>query len=311
VSSDTGDLVVRGIDSLPTLSVVATRVAEVIHSKTVSVQAVAEALRPDPALSAKLLRLVNSPYYGIPGGVSDIARAIPFVGFNTLYQLVLSVSVFEALDADAAGFDPRALWMHSLISATAARELAIEVRHPEPGTCFTAALLHDIGKFALAKIDPERSTLVHGAVTREGVPQREAEARYGLAAHDHVGGQLAKHWRFPAGLAVPIRRHDDIRRPEQRERIPPQVRSTTEVVAIADAIADKCTTAFCSTVAEQHEDTAWLLDALGYTPAQLDGLRTRTCGLLERSRIFLSVLESPRRPARPSRPPPVSAAPRR
>ncbi|HSS01159.1 MAG TPA: HDOD domain-containing protein, partial [Kofleriaceae bacterium] len=118
----------RGFDSLPTLPVVAMQIGEVVHSKNASVQRVADVLRGDPATSAKLLRLVNSPYFGIPGGVNDVARAIPFVGFNTLYQLVLSISVLETLKVGSNGLDPRALWTHSLSVEVAARELAEEVR---------------------------------------------------------------------------------------------------------------------------------------------------------------------------------------
>src|SRR5580698_5636471 len=128
---------VLAVDSLPTLPVVAFQIGEVIHSRNASVHQVAEILRGDPATSAKLLKLVNSPYFGIPGGVSDVARAIPFVGFNTLYQLVLSISVLDVL-APNTGFDVRALWLHSLTVATAARELATELRLADPGACFTA-----------------------------------------------------------------------------------------------------------------------------------------------------------------------------
>src|SRR3569832_1657605 len=141
----------KAIDGLPTLPVVALRLGEVIHSKNVSVNQITELLKADPSISAKLLRLVNSPYFGIPGGVSDVARAIPFVGFRTLYQLVLSISVLETLRIGAGGLDPRMLWTHSLTVATAARELAQEVRYSDPGACFTAGLLHDMGKIALAK----------------------------------------------------------------------------------------------------------------------------------------------------------------
>jgi HD-like signal output (HDOD) protein len=128
----------RALDGLPTLPVVALRIGEVVHSKNASVQQVADVLRSDPATSAKLLRLVNSPYFGIPGGVSDVARAIPFIGFNTLYQLVLSITVFDTLRVGVDGIDPRALWTHSLTVATAAREIAQEVRFSDPGACFTA-----------------------------------------------------------------------------------------------------------------------------------------------------------------------------
>ena len=115
----------KAIDGLPTLPVVALQIGEVIHSKNVSVNQIAELLQRDPSTSAKLLRLVNSPYFGIPGGVSDVARAIPFVGFNTLYQLVLGISVLEALNVPGGA---RSLWMHSLTVATAAKELATELR---------------------------------------------------------------------------------------------------------------------------------------------------------------------------------------
>src|SRR5262249_61478843 len=124
---------IKALDSLPTLPIVALRIGEVVHSKNVSVNQVAEILRSDPATSAKLLRLVNSPYFGIPGGVADVARAIPFVGFNTLYQLVLSISVLDVLSVGGGGHDPRLLWTHSLTVATAARQLAEEIRFPDPG----------------------------------------------------------------------------------------------------------------------------------------------------------------------------------
>ena len=194
------------LDSLPTLPVVALQIGEVVHSKNASVQRVAEALSTDPATSAKLLRLVNSPYFGIPGGVSDVARAIPFVGFNTLYQLVLSISVLETLGTKHAASDARALWVHSLTVATAARELATEVRFADPGSCFTAGLLHDMGKIALAKVEPRKFEAAYASMRAEAISIEEAERRHGLPAHDKIGSRLAKQWRFPASLATPIKR---------------------------------------------------------------------------------------------------------
>ena len=141
----------RMLESLPTLPIVALRLGELIHSRRSSVQQVAEVLRADPSLSAKLLRLVNSAYFGIPGGVTDVARAIPFVGFNTIYQLVLSVSVLDTLKTPSGlDFDPRALWLHSLAVASTARVLGEDLHHADPGSLFTAGLLHDMGKIALA-----------------------------------------------------------------------------------------------------------------------------------------------------------------
>src|SRR3569832_2422108 len=120
---DTGQIS-KAIDGLPTLPVVALRLGEVIHSKNVTVNQIAELLKADPSISAKLLRLVNSPYFGIPGGVSDVARTIPFVGFNTLYQLILGNTKHKTHNNPNNTHTQK---KHSLTVATAAKELASEL----------------------------------------------------------------------------------------------------------------------------------------------------------------------------------------
>lgn len=282
----------KALDSLPTLPVVALRIGEVVHSKNASVQQVADVLRSDPATSAKLLRLVNSPYFGIPGGVSDVARAIPFVGFNTLYQLVLSITVFDTLRIGIDGVDPRALWTHSLTVATAARELAQEVRYSDPGACFTAGLLHDMGKIALAKIDPKRLVAALTTMRTEGISQEVAEKQHGLIPHDRVGSQLAKLWKFPAGLVTPIEQHHSVHRPEVRERLVPHLRTITEIVAAADHLSLACQSTFETVTFEEdgERDAADLFSRNGLGADQQRGLVDRTRRELERSRLFLSLL---------------------
>lgn len=282
----------RAFDSLPTLPIVAMQIGEVVHSKNASVQRVADVLRGDPATSAKLLRLVNSPYFGIPGGVSDVARAIPFVGFNTLYQLVLSISVLETLKGGANGLDPRALWTHSLTVAVAARELAQEVRFNDPGACFTAGLLHDMGKIALAKLDPDRLSAACQMMRSEGVAQDVAERKHGLMPHDHVGAKLARQWKFPASLAAPIEHHHAIYRTEVRERLGPHLRTITEVVAVADHLALLCQPTFTNRTFEEDGelDASELFARNGLALSQRDALCDRTRSQLERSKIFLSLV---------------------
>jgi putative nucleotidyltransferase with HDIG domain len=282
----------RAFDSLPTLPIVAMQIGEVVHSKNASVQRVADVLRGDPATSAKLLRLVNSPYFGIPGGVSDVARAIPFVGFNTLYQLVLSISVLETLKGGANGLDPRALWTHSLTVAVAARELAQEVRFNDPGACFTAGLLHDMGKIALAKLDPDRVSAACQMMRSDGVAQDVAERKHGLMPHDHIGSRLARQWKFPATLAAPIEHHHAIYRTEVRERLVPHLRTITEVVAVADHLALLCQPTFTNRTFEEDGelDAGELFARNGLALSQRDALCDRTRSQLERSKIFLSLV---------------------
>ena len=282
----------RAFDSLPTLPVVAMQIGEVVHSKNASVQRVADVLRGDPATSAKLLRLVNSPYFGIPGGVNDVARAIPFVGFNTLYQLVLSISVLETLRVGASGLDPRALWTHSLTVAVAARELAQEVRFNDPGACFTAGLLHDMGKIALAKLDPDRLSAACALMRSDGVAQDVAERKHGLTPHDQIGARLARQWKFPASLAVPIEHHHAIYRNDIRERLVPTLRTITEIIAVADHLSLLCQPTFASRTFEEDGelDAGELFTRNGLALSQRDALCNRTRSQLERSKIFLSLV---------------------
>ncbi len=287
------DRVTKALDSLPTLPIVALQLGEVVHSRNVSTQQVAEILRTDPAISAKLLRLVNSPYFGIPGGVADVGRAIPFVGFNTLYQLVLSIGVLDTLASPSGPFDPRAMWTHSLLVATAARELANEVKFPDPGACFTAGLLHDMGKIALAKFDPINLAAAFAAVRDQGISMHEAEERHGLPPHERVGSRLAKQWKFPATLATPIEQHHAIHRADVRERLAPNLRGITEIVAAADHLSHRCAATFGEDMSceDGDADATQLFERNGLTASQRSALCDRTREQLERSKIFLSLLD--------------------
>ncbi|MCX5745819.1 MAG: HDOD domain-containing protein [Proteobacteria bacterium] len=298
---DTGRII-KEIDSLPTLPLVALQIGEVIHNKNVSVPQVVAILRSDPSTSAKLLRLVNSPYFGIPGGVADLARAIPFIGFNTLYQLVLSISVLETLHTKNGVFDPKSLWLHSLTVATAARELATELKLGDPGSCFTAGLLHDMGKIALAKIDHEGLTMALATMRAEHIPMHEAEKRHGLTPHERIGSRLAKQWKFPATLSTPIEQHHLIQKQEVRERMPANLRAITEIVFAADFVSHDCVATFGGDPDLEDGDSARpdLFERNGFTARQLTALRDRTKVELERSKVFLQLLESTTPPAKPA-----------
>lgn len=281
------------LDNLPTLPVVALAAAEVLQSPRATISQVAEILRGDPSLSSKLLKLVNSAYFGVPGGVSDIGRAIPFIGFSTLHQLVLSVSVLDALEVSGeAGFDPRALWLHALTVGTCARLLAEELGVPNPGTCFTAGLLHDIGKIALAKLAPEQLARAYAEARAQGVSMDEAERRVGLPSHDAVGARLARQWRFPPELAAPIEMHHALSRPELRARMSPPLRSITEVVAASDAVAHRCAASTERALAEEPPDAgaASLFARVGFGASRQAELHARTMRQLELSKVFLTLV---------------------
>jgi putative nucleotidyltransferase with HDIG domain len=257
----------KALESIPTLPTVAHRLNEVIQSSSATVPQVAEILRGDPATSAKLLRLVNSPHFGVPGGVADVARAIPFVGFNQLYQLVLSIGVMDVVGAAAGLFDPRELWMHSLTVATAAREIAGEVKFPDPGSAFTAGLLHDIGKIALARLEPDRE----------------------LTSHEWLGGRLAQLWRFPSKLAGAIEHHHAVCVPERAAQISAALRPLAEIVAVADHLAHDIAGAVDAFADDGDPRARGLLERSGVGADRIDDVVDRVRKHLERSKAFASL----------------------
>jgi putative nucleotidyltransferase with HDIG domain len=280
----------KALESIPTLPTVAHRLNEVIQSSSATVPQVAEILRGDPATSAKLLRLVNSPHFGVPGGVADVARAIPFVGFNQLYQLVLSIGVMDVVGAAAGLFDPRELWMHSLTVATAARQIACEVKFPDPGSAFTAGLLHDIGKIALAKLEPDRLATAITLMRDERVDILDAEARCELTSHEWLGGRLAQLWRFPAKLAGAIEHHHAVCVPERAAQIPAALRPLAEIVAAADHLAHDIAGATGDAFADDGDPRArGLLERSGVGADRIDAVVDSVRKHLERSKAFASL----------------------
>jgi HD-like signal output (HDOD) protein len=129
----------------------------------------------------------------------------------------------------------------------------------------------------------------------QGVSQDEAERRAGIAPHDRIGAHLAKQWRFPANLATPIEQHHGIHQAKVRDRLAPNLRTITEIVAAADFVAHEA--------AKEHADIPntigadlevnELLERNGYTGAKLQGLCDRTLKALEKSKMFISLVEGP------------------
>lgn len=209
------------LDSLPSVPVVAHQVAEMVHDPRHDARAIAEVMKGDPALSAKVLKIVNSPYYGIPGGVSDVTRAISFLGFSTIHELVLTVSVFEAFKDSRSKFS-HALFRHSLAVAGAAEAIAQIIGHPTPAECFTAGLLHDLGRLAILQLAPE-------IVDKD--PDEDD-------LHPKIGDRLASRWRFPVGLRAAIAHHHELA-PEKRRHVPKHLNATIDVIVLADVICKR------------------------------------------------------------------------
>ncbi len=199
---------VARLDELPALPTIVYELSKVVNDPMSSTGDVEKLMSSDQSLTTKVLRMVNSAYYAIPGGVTSLSRAIAYIGFDTINQLVLSASIIKALDAKSSKeFNVVEFWTHAIGVAVAAETTAKFVRHPVPSDLFTCGLLHDMGKVAQYTLEPGLVIhIVKYAKTRK-VSYIEAETELDTIRHTTLGQLLAAKWNLPAIVQNTVKYH--------------------------------------------------------------------------------------------------------
>ncbi len=215
---------IRESKSLPTLPGVITKLSALEADPKSTSQEIARIIAADQILSAKVLRLVNSPFYGFSRRVSTVSNALILLGISVIKSLIMSSSIFEMMEKTLLG-----LWEHSLATAVAANLIANRLELSDKEEISTAALLHDIGKVVIKvhlKEDYER-LLVSAGEKR----QLSFEAEREMLGIDHaeVGKWLAESWYLPEKLIEPIACHHDLEKSVTH-------RTATAVVHFADIL---------------------------------------------------------------------------
>jgi len=221
---------------LPTLPVVATQVSELINDPNSSTGQIADLLKKDQALTAKVLKLANSSYYSIPGGVSDVNKALTYLGFNTLSQLVLSVSVVGLFkDRGDSSFSFSEFWKHALGVAVAAEALSKRVPKLKPQEAFTCGLLHDVGKLVLYTLEPVIFAQAINLSQERQCSMLDTELSLQVPTHVELGEAVVKQWKFPSVIGLAIHHHHDSW--VAVNKLPDHQRSMVQVVWFANQMA--------------------------------------------------------------------------
>ncbi|QJT07902.1 HDOD domain-containing protein [Oceanidesulfovibrio marinus] len=225
------DLVTRHV-SLVSFPDIYVRIAEVLNDPLSSASHLADVVAKDPSLSTKLLRLVNSPFYGFPAKIESISRAISLIGSRDVTNLALGISVlsyFEMIPPDS--LDVHSFWLHSITTGIVARTLASQKVGLTEERFFVAGLIHDIGRLTLIKEMPEQFRLALLLSRVESMPLHEAEREVFGYNHAQVGGMVFKKWRFPTSLERPVRFHH---KPESAlNLLEPAIIHIADIIAVA------------------------------------------------------------------------------
>ena len=217
---------------LPALPSAAIQVMKEAESSNGSAQSVARHLSYDQSLTARVLRLANSAYYGLSRKVKDPQEAVVVLGMRCVRSLAVIAATYPFLARPLRGYEvsPESLWQHSFATGIGAQLIAGEMKTASPEVAFTAGLLHNIGKVALSVWLENKVVGMKDIAERANVGFDQLERQ--LFGHDHaeIGGYLAESWNLPSAISEPIQFHH---RPSDAK----VHQSLADCVHIADAMA--------------------------------------------------------------------------
>lgn len=214
--------------NLPALPKVLDEITRLLDNPNVSTQMLADAITRDQAITAKLLRMVNSPVYGISGRIASISHAIALLGMNVIRGVIIGTSVLDLMNRTMSG-----LWDHGLGCSLACSILAAEQKLDKPEEYAVAGLLHDVGKAVWAYQLPDLFKDVEHLVRSQDLSFVEAEQRILGFTHETVNLWIGYHWHLPLNLRDGMAWHH---RPFQAQEHP----DVAAVVHIADFCVRIC-----------------------------------------------------------------------
>jgi putative nucleotidyltransferase with HDIG domain len=200
--------IASAIKSFPGMPGTAVRLLALIDNPAMRVSQIEQILRQDPGLTANVLRLANSAYFGIPSKVGSIRQAVILLGLKRLIQMVIAACVSAIMDKSVPGYDlpPGELWRHSIAVSVAAEGLVKELNVDAAEEIFTAALLHDVGKLVLGEFVQDEYQQIETAVS-QGISFEMAEKIVLGTNHADIGARILTNWSLPQEIVNAVQFH--------------------------------------------------------------------------------------------------------
>ena len=270
------DLLVQEIAELRPLPAVALRVLKIAESEHFSAHELAQAIGTDAALTAKMLRLANSAYYGFPRRISTVRDAVVLLGFRAVRSATLATCVIDTMP-QGEHIDDRPFWHFSITVAMLAEVLARSTRQ-HMDEAYTAGVLHNIGRLALDQHRPEMLRRAVLLAQREAMTLPDAERALLGFTDAEVGGALALHWNFPSELAAAVAEHQ-----QPIDHFADRNSLAALIVRARDFARGRGLTDGVEPAQEQEPDRGWLIAPVAPVLAQAGGID----GVIERAAAFI------------------------
>ncbi len=275
------DSAIKGISHIATLPEITLKIIELVEDPSSTAQDLHGVISNDPALCSRILKVVNSAFYGLPRQIGSINRAIVLLGLNAVKNIAIAASLTKLFRGGdlCPNFSARDLWVHSIASGAASKLMCDELRLGLPDEAFLAGLMHDIG--IMVEMQAMRPQLVElfEALTfdEEGNPKAdmlELERQYFGTTHQAFGAGLCESWKFPKSFAYVAGHHHD------PLSLPPESRRLASIVYLADRLSANLGLGFRGDLASLEVDPA-VMDVLNMTPEQYKKIEAGLPGVYE------------------------------
>ena len=222
------------LSEIPTLPAILLEVSRLLQDPDATSQQLAKLIEKDQAITVKILRLVNSAFYGCQSRISDVNSAVVLMGFNTVRNAIISISVIKAFAniKDMEQFKVEDFWRHAIAVAITSRHIALKFNRRAADESFVAGLLHDIGKVILSQWFRDLFVDSWKLARETGIPFIQAENALSPLNHAQIGSHLARKWKLPSDFAEAIRWHHS---PQAFKAVTP----VPAIVALSDAIVNR------------------------------------------------------------------------
>jgi len=232
ISVELGKRLNSAVESMPAFPKSVQRILELTRDINCRPKDLVGVIEKDPVITIKVLKIINSAYYGLPNKITSINQSAVYLGVNTLKNLALSFSTIGILPKkNEAGFDIQHYLISSLVTANLVRAIGAKYAPGEvdPTDCYIAGLLHDFGKVVFAQCMPEEFNSALKLSVSDNLPLHQAEEAIIGTDHTFVGAMLAKRWQFPASLVDCIAGHHG----------PKYATPLAECLLVADLVAER------------------------------------------------------------------------
>ncbi len=222
-------------ENLPVLPDIVNKILQQIDDPKSDAAVFQDIISKDPVLTAKVLKMSNSAYYGFSREIDTISEAVIILGLETLKSIVIAASAFKSLNQpfDGYGLSKGELWRHSLATAMAARLIGKSLNYQDTEKFFISGLLHDIGKILLSKYLRKYVDDIKILVKMRGISFDEGEKQILGFNHCDVGAEIARYWKLPDLLVEVAKYHHSIQEATSKNEL------FVKVIHIADIIAYK------------------------------------------------------------------------